>query len=202
MTVILHQDFGNPYRSIRNTNGLSTTYHPGIDGQSDHTIQTLEDMLRSCAIKFGRNWDTHLSLVEFSDNNSYHSSLKCAPFEALYERKCQTPISWAEVCTFWQEKQAFTKIRRIVRDCRTSRSNSLSAALTTRTCESSSHVLRVKLKKFLADVNLHIPLEEVKIDGKLHFVEEPMENMDREVKKLKKKRIPIVKVRWNTQRGP
>ncbi|GKC89435.1 retrotransposon protein, putative, ty3-gypsy subclass [Tanacetum coccineum] len=58
------------------------------------------------------------------------------------------------------------------------------------------------LKKFLADVNLHVPLEEVKIDDKLHFIEEPMEIMDREVKKLKKRRIPIVKVRWNSRRGP
>ncbi|GKB44071.1 hypothetical protein Tco_0889013, partial [Tanacetum coccineum] len=58
------------------------------------------------------------------------------------------------------------------------------------------------LKKCLADVTLHVPLEEVKIDDKLHFVEEPMEIMDREVKKLKKRRIPIVKVRWNSRRGP
>ncbi|GKD41600.1 hypothetical protein Tco_1261807 [Tanacetum coccineum] len=58
------------------------------------------------------------------------------------------------------------------------------------------------LKKCLADVTLHVPLEEVKIDEKLYFVEEPMEIMDREVKKLKKRRIPIVKVRWNSRRGP
>ncbi|GKA06964.1 putative reverse transcriptase domain-containing protein, partial [Tanacetum coccineum] len=76
---------------------LSTAYHPEIDGQSERTIQTLEDMLRACAIDFGGNWDTHLPLVEFSYNNSYHSSVKCAPFEALYGRKCRTPIAWAEV---------------------------------------------------------------------------------------------------------
>ncbi|GJX29960.1 putative reverse transcriptase domain-containing protein [Tanacetum coccineum] len=76
---------------------LSTTYHPETDGQSERTIQTLEDMLRACAIDFGGNWDTHLPLVEFSYNNSYHSSVKCAPFEALYGRKCRTPIAWAEV---------------------------------------------------------------------------------------------------------
>ncbi|GJV44708.1 putative reverse transcriptase domain-containing protein [Tanacetum coccineum] len=76
---------------------LSTTYHPEIDGQSERTIQTLKDMLRACAIDFGGNWDTHLPLVEFSYNNSYHSSVKCAPFEALYGRKCRTPIAWAEV---------------------------------------------------------------------------------------------------------
>ncbi|GJR14135.1 putative reverse transcriptase domain-containing protein [Tanacetum coccineum] len=76
---------------------LSTAYHTQTDGQSERTIQTLEDMLRACAIDFGGNWDTHLPLVEFSYNNSYHSSVKCAPFEALYGRKCQTPIAWAEV---------------------------------------------------------------------------------------------------------
>ncbi|GJX63379.1 putative reverse transcriptase domain-containing protein [Tanacetum coccineum] len=67
------------------------------DGQSECTIQTLEDMLRACAINFGENWDTHLPLVEFSYNNSYQSSVKCAPFEALYGRRYQTPIAWAEV---------------------------------------------------------------------------------------------------------
>ncbi|GJU06598.1 putative reverse transcriptase domain-containing protein [Tanacetum coccineum] len=76
---------------------MSTAYHPHIDGQNECTIQTLEDMLRACAIDFGGNWDTHLPLVEFSYNNSYHSSVKCAPFKSLYKRKCRTPIAWAEV---------------------------------------------------------------------------------------------------------
>nr|GEX41099.1 retrotransposon protein, putative, Ty3-gypsy subclass [Tanacetum cinerariifolium] len=60
-------------------------------------IQTLEDMLKARAIDFGGNWDTHLLIVESSYNNSYHSSMKCAPFEALYGRKCRMPIAWAEV---------------------------------------------------------------------------------------------------------
>nr|GFC30196.1 reverse transcriptase domain-containing protein [Tanacetum cinerariifolium] len=76
---------------------LSTAYHPETDVQSERTIQTLKDMLRACAMDFGRNWVTHLPLVEFSYNNSYHSSIKCAPFEALYGRKCRTPIAWTEV---------------------------------------------------------------------------------------------------------
>ncbi|GJV87935.1 putative reverse transcriptase domain-containing protein [Tanacetum coccineum] len=58
------------------------------DGQSERTIQTLEDILRACAVDFGGNWDTHLPLVEFSYNNSYHLSIKYASFEALYGRKC------------------------------------------------------------------------------------------------------------------
>nr|GEV97868.1 putative reverse transcriptase domain-containing protein [Tanacetum cinerariifolium] len=76
---------------------LSTTYHLETDGQTECTIQTLEEMLRACTIDFGGNWDTHLPLVEFSYNNNYHSSIKCAPYEALYGRKCRTPIAWAEV---------------------------------------------------------------------------------------------------------
>ncbi|GJR65049.1 putative reverse transcriptase domain-containing protein [Tanacetum coccineum] len=66
-------------------------------GQSERTIQTLEDMLRACVIDFGKGWVNHLPLVEFSYNNSYHASIKVAPFEALYGRKCHSPICWAEV---------------------------------------------------------------------------------------------------------
>ncbi|GJU97032.1 putative reverse transcriptase domain-containing protein [Tanacetum coccineum] len=76
---------------------MSTTYHPQTDGQSERTIQTLEDMLRACVIDFGGSWDVHLPLAEFSYNNSYHTSIRCAPFEALYGRKCRSPVSWAEI---------------------------------------------------------------------------------------------------------
>ncbi|GJU73609.1 putative reverse transcriptase domain-containing protein [Tanacetum coccineum] len=76
---------------------MSMAYHPQTDGQSECRIQTLEDMLRACVMDFGGSWDVHLPLVEFSYNNSYHSSVKCAPFEALYGRKCRSPILWAEV---------------------------------------------------------------------------------------------------------
>ena len=68
---------------------LSIAFHPQIDGQAKRTIQTLEDMLRSCAIDFKGNWDDHLPLIEFAYNNSYHSSIKMTPYEALYERKCR-----------------------------------------------------------------------------------------------------------------
>ncbi|GKD47897.1 putative reverse transcriptase domain-containing protein [Tanacetum coccineum] len=76
---------------------MSTVYHPQTDGQSERTIQTLEDMLRACLIDFGNGWVRHLPLVEFSYNNSYHASIKVAPFEALYGRKCRLPVCWAEV---------------------------------------------------------------------------------------------------------
>ncbi|GJR81532.1 putative reverse transcriptase domain-containing protein [Tanacetum coccineum] len=76
---------------------MSTAYHPQTDGQSERMIQTLEDMLRACVIDFGGSWDVHLPLAEFSYNNSYHSSIRCAPFEALYGRKCRSPVLWAEI---------------------------------------------------------------------------------------------------------
>ena len=76
---------------------FSTAFHPQTDGQSERTIQTLEDMLRACVIEFKGSWDTHLSLMEFAYNNSYQSSIGMAPFEALYGRKCRTLVCWDEV---------------------------------------------------------------------------------------------------------
>nr|GEV93734.1 reverse transcriptase domain-containing protein [Tanacetum cinerariifolium] len=75
---------------------MSTSYHPQIDGQSERTIQTLEDMLRACVMDFRKGWDRHLPLIEFSYNNSYHTSIKAAPFKALYGRKCRSPKSYAD----------------------------------------------------------------------------------------------------------
>nr|GFA39560.1 putative reverse transcriptase domain-containing protein [Tanacetum cinerariifolium] len=89
------------WRSLRNTLGtrldMSTTYHPEIDGQRKRTIQTLEDMLRACAIDLGKGWVNHFSLVELSYNNSYHASIKAAPFEALYGQNCRSHVCWTEV---------------------------------------------------------------------------------------------------------
>ncbi|RHN60629.1 putative nucleotidyltransferase, Ribonuclease H [Medicago truncatula] len=75
---------------------LSSTYHPQTDGQSERTIQSLEDLLRVCVLEQGGAWDSHLPLIEFTYNNSYHSSIGMAPFEALYGRRCRTPLCWFE----------------------------------------------------------------------------------------------------------
>nr|GEU47884.1 putative reverse transcriptase domain, ribonuclease H-like domain, aspartic peptidase domain protein [Tanacetum cinerariifolium] len=89
------------WQSLQNALGtqldMSTVYHPETDGESERTIQTLEDMIRACVIDFGNGWERHLPLVGFSYNNNYHASIKAAPFEALYGRKCRSPICWAEV---------------------------------------------------------------------------------------------------------
>ena len=85
-----HQSFGTKLQ-------FSTAYHPQTDGQSERTIQSLEDMLRACVIDFGLGWDKYLPLIEFAYNNSYHASIGMPPYEALYGRKCRSPIDWEEV---------------------------------------------------------------------------------------------------------
>ncbi|GJR23379.1 putative reverse transcriptase domain-containing protein [Tanacetum coccineum] len=97
----LHKFASNFWRSLQKALGtnldMSIAYHPQTERQSKRTIQTLEDMLRACVIDFGNGWVKHLPLVEFSYNNSYHASIKAAPFEVLYGRKCYSPVCWAEV---------------------------------------------------------------------------------------------------------
>ncbi|GJX46491.1 hypothetical protein Tco_0271681, partial [Tanacetum coccineum] len=242
---------------------LSTAYHPQTDGQSERTIQTLEDMLRACVIDFGNGWDRHLPLVEFSYNNSYHTSIKAAPFEALYGRKCRSPVCWAEVGEaqltgpeiIHETTEKIFKIRdrmQAARDRQKSYADKrrrplefevgdkvmLKVApwkgvmrfgkhgklnphyigpfkiierigLVAYRLELPQELSRVhnvfhicNLKKCLSDDTLVIPLEEIQLDDKLNFVEEPVEIMDREVKQLKRSRIPIIKVRWNARRGP
>nr|GEX42645.1 reverse transcriptase domain-containing protein [Tanacetum cinerariifolium] len=91
----------NFWRAFQNALGtrldMSTAYQPKTNRQSKKTIQTLEHMLRACVIDFGKGWERHLPLVEFSYDNSYHASIKAAPFEAFYGRKCRSPVCWAKV---------------------------------------------------------------------------------------------------------
>nr|GFA22207.1 putative reverse transcriptase domain-containing protein [Tanacetum cinerariifolium] len=184
---------------------LSTAYHSETDGQSERTIQNLEDMLRACAMDFGRNWDTHLPLVEFSYNNSYHSRVKYAPFEALYGRRCRTPIAWTEVgegnllgSEIVQETTdkiiQINKRLKVARDRQKSYTDKRRKPL--EFSVGDKVLLKVSHRKGV------VRFDEVKVDDKLHFVEEPIEILDRGVKKLKRRWIPIVKVHWNSRRGP
>ncbi len=89
--------WGSLQKALGTKLNFSTTFHPQIDGQSERVIQILEDMLRACVIEFEGSWDTHLPLIEFAYNNSYQSSIGMPPYEALYGRKCKTPLCWDEV---------------------------------------------------------------------------------------------------------
>nr|GEX46298.1 putative reverse transcriptase domain-containing protein [Tanacetum cinerariifolium] len=226
----------NFWRSLQNALGtrldMSTAYHLETDGQSERTIQTLEDMLRACAIDFGKGWVNHLPLVEFSYNNSYHATIKAAPFEALYGQKCRSPVCWTEVeeaqilgpelIQETAEKIVQIKERmqaaRVVRFGKPGKLNPRyvgpfkvlerigDVAYKLDLPEELSRVHNTfhasNLKKCHADEPLAVPLDGLLFDDKLHFVEEPVEIVDREVKQLKRSRIPLVKVRWNSKRGP
>ncbi|GKA21446.1 putative reverse transcriptase domain-containing protein [Tanacetum coccineum] len=222
--------------------------HPQADGQSERMIQTLEDIMRSCVIDFG---------------GSYHLSIRCAPFEALYGRKCRSPVLWAEIgesslTGLELVQETIDKVVLVKEKPKTERDRQKSyvdyrrkplefevgdrvllkvtpwkgvvhfgkkgklapryvgpfeileriglVAYRLRLPEELNSVHDTfhvsNLKKCLADANLHVPLNEIKIDKTLRFVEEPVEIMDREVKSLKHSRIPLVKVRWNSKRGP
>ncbi|KAI3723666.1 hypothetical protein L2E82_35421 [Cichorium intybus] len=207
--------------------------------------------------------DTHLPLIEFSYNNSYHTSIQCAPYEALYGRKCRSPLCWVEIgdrqLTRVDLIQETTDKIAIIRDnLKIARDRQKSYADNRRkplefqvrdkvllkvspwkglvrfgkkgklspryvgpfeimerigpvayklqlpqelsAIHDTFHVSN--LKKCLADESLIVPLEDIQINDKLNFVEEPVEILDREVKQLKRSKIPIVKVRWNSKRGP
>ena len=89
------------WKSFQNAIGtklsMSTTFHPQTDGQLERTIQILEDMLRACILDLKGSWEEHLPLVEFTYNNNYQANIQMAPYEALYERPCLSPICWTEV---------------------------------------------------------------------------------------------------------
>ncbi|GJT69909.1 putative reverse transcriptase domain-containing protein [Tanacetum coccineum] len=169
---------------------MSTAYHPETDGQSERTIQTLEDMLRACVIDFGKGWVKHLPLAEFSYNNSYHASIKAAPYEALYVDRKRKPMEFEIGDRFMLKVLA--KVRKVA--YRLELPQELSRV---------HHTFHVSnLKKCYADEPLVMSLEGIHVDDKLQFVEEPIEIMEREIKRLKRSRIPLVKVRWNSRRGP
>ncbi|GJR57280.1 putative reverse transcriptase domain-containing protein [Tanacetum coccineum] len=172
------------------------------DGQSERTIQTLEDMLNAFSIDFGGKWDTHLPLVDFSsrrkkaywtkdcpgDYRQYCSNLgKTQGYMRSPEKLCKQPMKTVRV-QYWQQSTIQGHVAYRLR---------LPEELIGIHC--TFHMS--KLKKCSADVNLHVLLEEMKVDNSLHFVEKPIETIDREDNKLKRSRIPIVNVRWNSRQG-
>nr|GEU47201.1 hypothetical protein [Tanacetum cinerariifolium] len=171
------------------------------------------------AMDFGNGWERHLPLVEFSYNNSYHASIKATPFEALYGQKCRSPVCWAEARDaqlagpelVYETTEKIVQIKQRIQAARDRQKSYVLAKVGTVSyrLELPQQLSRVhstfhvsNLKKCLSDEPLAVPLDEIHIDDKLRFVEEPVEIIDREVKRLKQIRIPIIKVRWNSKRGP
>ncbi|GJV59826.1 putative reverse transcriptase domain-containing protein [Tanacetum coccineum] len=200
---------------------MSTTYHPQTDGQSERTIQMLEDMLRACVLDLGKGWDKHLPLVEFSYKNNYHTSIKAASFEALYGLKCRSPICWAEVGDrqltgpeiIHETTKKIIQIKSRIQAARDRQKSYADVRLKPLEFQVGDKVIlkvspwkgvavsRVhstfhvsNLKKCMSAKPLALPLDEIQIDYKLYFIEEPVEIMDREVKRPKQSRIPLVKV--------
>ncbi|GKF18969.1 putative reverse transcriptase domain-containing protein [Tanacetum coccineum] len=241
---------------------MSTAYHPQTDGKRERTIQTLEDILRACMIDFGKCWVKHLPLAEFSYNNSYHGSIKTAPYEALYGRKCRSPVCWAEVgeaqltgpeliqeitekiilikqrmqaaqdrqksyadrkrklMEFEVRDRVMLKVlpwKGVVRFGKRGKLNPryvgpfkviAKVGKVAYRLELPQEFSRVhhtfhvsNLKKCYANKLLVMLLEGIHVDDKLQFMEEPVEIIEREIKRLKRSRIPLVKVCWNSKRG-
>nr|GEV11861.1 hypothetical protein [Tanacetum cinerariifolium] len=185
---------------------MSTAYHPETDSQSERTIQTLKDMLRACAINFGKGLVNHLPLVEFSYDNIYHASIKAAQIEALYGRKCHSPVCWTEVGgaqILGPEliQETIEKIVQIKQGIQVARDRQKSYANLRHKPMEFQVGDKVMLKKCHADEPLAVSLDGLHFDDKLHFVEEPVEIVNHEVKRLKRSRIPLVKVRWNSKQG-
>nr|GEY33670.1 putative reverse transcriptase domain-containing protein [Tanacetum cinerariifolium] len=193
-----------------------------------------------CDRDFGNGWERHLPLVEFAYNNNYHASIKAAPFEALYGRKCRSPVCWSEqrIQAARDHQKSYADVRRkplefqvgdrvmlkvspwkgVVHFGKRENLNPRyirplkvlakvgTVAYRLELPEQLSRVHSMfyvsSLKKCLSYKPLAISLDKVHIDDKLHFVEEPVGIMDREVKRLKQSHIPIIKVRWNSRRGP
>ncbi|CAH9138313.1 unnamed protein product [Cuscuta epithymum] len=240
---------------------FSTAFHPQTDGQSERVIQILEDMLRACALEFQGSWDKHLALVEFAYNNSYQASIGMPPYEALYGRKCRTPLCWDEVGEAKLEGIELVEITkakvRIIRDrLKAAQDRQKSYAdkrrrplefevgdevflrispwkgiirfvsrgklnpryigpfeilerigavayrlKLTPELEKIHDVFHVSmLKKYIRDPSHILEKPPVEIRGDLQYAVEPVKIVGQQVKKLRNKEIPMVKVLWRSDR--
>ncbi|KAK4383125.1 Transposon Tf2-11 polyprotein [Sesamum angolense] len=186
------------------------TKHRPTDGQLERTIQTLEDMMRACVIEFKGNWDDYLALMEFAYNNSFHSSIGMAPYEALYGRKCQSPICWdIEVL---RQLEGPELVQQTVSPWRGILRFGKQGKLSPRYIGSYEILERVgplayrlalpaelllihdvfhvsMLWRYRSDPSHILREPEIEVSEGLTYVEEPIESLDRSIKKLRNKEI-------------
>ncbi|GJY47741.1 putative reverse transcriptase domain-containing protein [Tanacetum coccineum] len=168
---------------------MSMSYHLQTDGQSEHTIQTLKDMLRACVIDFGGSWDIYLPLAEVGEGQLIRPEIVQETIEKISQIKDQLKEEVKLATRFVGPFEIIERISLVAYRLR------IPQELTS--IHDTFHMSN--LKKCLADPTLHVPSEEIQVDAKLNFAEAPVEILEREIKKLKRSRIPIVKVRWNSK---
>ncbi|GJR84384.1 putative reverse transcriptase domain-containing protein [Tanacetum coccineum] len=189
---------------------ISMAYHPQTDGQSERIIQTLEDMLRACVLDFGGSWDVHQLLVEFSYNNKVREGQLIGPelvqettekisqikdrLKAARDRQKSYADKKRKPLEFSVGDYVLLKVSPWKGVIHFGKKGKLAPRFV--------GPFEIIEKKCLADPILQVPLDEIRVEDKLNFMEEPMEILERKVKKLKQSRIVIVKVRWNSKCGP
>ncbi|CAN6704086.1 unnamed protein product [Malus baccata var. baccata] len=177
-------------------------YWPGMkreiaeytDGQSERTIQTLEDMLRTSVMQFGDDWHAKLDLMEFAYNNSYHSSIRMAPFEALYGKACRTPLCWSEV-----GERVLVGLEIVEETTQNVQLSSWKGVVRFGKKELSKvhNVFHVSmLRHYVADPSHVIPIQPLEISPDLTYDEEPVTILDWKEKVLRNKTVQLVKVLW------
>ncbi|KAL5568353.1 hypothetical protein UlMin_024928 [Ulmus minor] len=183
---------------------FSTAFHPQTDGQTERTIQTLEDMLRACVMEFKGAWSKYLPLIEFSYNNSYQVTIGMAPYEALYGRRCRSPAHWYETGENQIAAPDFGKLspRYIGPFEILERIGKVAYKLALPSELASVHnVFHVSmLRKYVSDPSHVLESEPIEVREDLTYQEQPVQILDRKYKALRNKVIPLVKVLWRNHK--
>nr|GEV87698.1 putative reverse transcriptase domain-containing protein [Tanacetum cinerariifolium] len=189
--------------------------HPQADGQSERMIQTLEDIMRECVIDFDgsyhlsiRDWESSLTGRELVQETTDKVVFVMEKPKAVRDRQKSYVDYGRKLLEFEVGDRVLLKVAPWKGVVQFRKKGKLAGLIAYRlrlpkelnSVHDTFHVSN--LKRYLADANLHVPLDVIKVDKTLCFVEEPVEIMDREIKKLKRKKIALVKVRWNSKRGP
>ncbi|KAA3466826.1 Transposon Ty3-I Gag-Pol polyprotein [Gossypium australe] len=167
---------------LRNQVTFSTDFHPQSDGQSERVIQVLKDMLRSCLIDFGLNWEKYIPLEEFAYNTSHHATLGMLPFEALYGRRRRSPTCWMELRPYEVLEQVGPMAYK------------LTLPLDLSKIYNVFHVSM--LRRYRPNLYHVVQAETLEVEPNLSFEEDLICILEREMKELRNKRIPLVKVLW------